>query len=273
MAEPVGREAGHDPSGRRVQMGDMTSPELAEMLGRASIDVLLPLGSFEQHGPHLPLTTDTLIAEAVAHEVALALEGSILVAPGLAWGVSPYHLGYAGTASASREALTGMVQAAVADWIGAGFRFAFLYSGHGGNLEALHAAVNALPDEVAARAFVVNDWARQREAVHNLASSRFGLDPDTVGSHAGHSETSIVLHLAPELVRMSEAQRGFIGDNREAADRMVSQGVRSLGPSGVIGDPTTATAEAGALYLALLRDLAVDEIERRRGSWRDYRPA
>jgi creatinine amidohydrolase len=272
MAAPAGRATGQGPSGQ-VRLGDMTSPELAGVLGSGPIDVLLPLGSFEQHGPHLPLTTDTLIAEAVAHEVAQALEGSILVAPCLPWGVSPYHLGFAGTASASREAVTGMVQAAVADWIGAGFRFAFLYSGHGGNLEALQAALSALPGEAAARAFVVNDWARQREAIHHLAASKLGLDPDRVGSHAGHSETSIVLHLAPDLVRMSRAEQGFIGDNRAAVDRMVSQGVQSLGPLGVIGDPTTATAEAGALYLALLRDLAIDEIERRRGSCRDNQPA
>lgn len=152
----------------------------------ASPTVLVPLGSTEQHGPHLPLHTDTTIATAVARAVAARLR--FLVAPAVAYGASGEHQDFPGTMSIGTEALQVLLVELVRSlsrWAGQ----VVIVNGHGGNLRALAAAVARLRYEGHA---VV--WA---------PCTTPGTD-----AHAGHAETSLMLHLAPHLVDLARAAPG-----------------------------------------------------------------
>ncbi|NEB00909.1 mycofactocin biosynthesis peptidyl-dipeptidase MftE [Streptomyces sp. SID13726] len=188
--------------------------------------VLVPVGSTEQHGPHLPLDTDSVIARAVADRTARALSsGPVSVAPTLPYGASGEHAHFPGTVSIGHEALHTVLVELVRSlslWAG---RVVFV-NGHGGNTATLGTAV-----------------AQLRTEGHEVAWTGCGVPGGD--AHAGRTETSLMLHLAPEAVRLDAA---VAGDARPIAALMpdlVAHGVRAVSPSGVLGDPTGASAEEG----------------------------
>ncbi|MEV5831239.1 mycofactocin biosynthesis peptidyl-dipeptidase MftE [Spirillospora sp. NPDC052242] len=187
--------------------------------------VLVPVGSTEQHGPHLPLNTDTVIARAVAERAAAVLGDTILVAPAVAYGSSGEHAGFPGTVSIGRDVLELVLVETVrslALWAG---RVVFV-NGHGGNTAALDAAVG-----------------RMRAEGHDAGWVGCGVPGGD--AHAGFTETSVMLHLAPELVRSSRAVAGDTRPIAELLPELVARGVREVSPSGVLGDPAGASAERG----------------------------
>jgi creatinine amidohydrolase len=194
--------------------------------------VLVPLGSTEQHGPHLPFSTDTMIASAVAERVAdaLAVEGySVVVAPALPYGASGEHQEFPGTVSIGTEALTVVIIELVrslSTWAGR----ILLINGHGGNLAALTTSVSLLIGEGHAIAWVPCAVARG-------------------DAHAGISETSILLHLDARLVHLESAVPGATTPMSALLSRLASEGVRAVSPTGILGDPTGASAEMGAALL------------------------
>ncbi|MGP4014208.1 mycofactocin biosynthesis peptidyl-dipeptidase MftE [Streptomyces sp. 4N124] len=188
--------------------------------------VLVPLGSFEQHGPHLPLDTDTRIADAVAHAVAHAVGEPAVVAPPIVYAASGEHQAFAGTISIGNEALRFLLVELVrslALWAG---RIVFV-NGHGGNVRCLSAAVAQLVQE-------------GRDVAWVPCFSGGG------DAHAGHTETSLMLHLAPDLVDVRRTERGNTAPLAELMPAILAKGVGAVSPSGVLGDPTTATAAEGA---------------------------
>ncbi|MCK9878781.1 mycofactocin biosynthesis peptidyl-dipeptidase MftE [Frankia sp. Ag45/Mut15] len=226
-----------------VQLGEVAWPDLRG--GRPLL--VLPVGSLEQHGPHLPLDTDTRIAVAVAVGLADRLR-PLLVAPALAFGASGEHAGFPGTLSLGTQALAHAVVEIVrsADDLAAGV---VLVNGHGGNLVGLRQAVATL----AAEGRRVLLWAP------TAALARVAGVPDTAAGgvgdlHAGRSETSLLLHLAPELVRLDQACAGPTPPLSE----LIARGVAPLSPSGVLGDPAGASAREGARLLGAYIDHATD---------------
>jgi creatinine amidohydrolase len=253
----------------RAQMiGDMTSSVVDNLLSDGQVDVLIPLGSLEQHGGHLPLATDLIIAEAMAAAVGTRYSDSMLVAPCMPIGFSDYHLGFAGTASVPLDVVRDYLRSAIMSFLEGGFRHVYVVSGHAGNLAAMESARRSLPAAFRARTVVHGDWPAQRKAIHQWAEEHLGLGPEKVGSHGGHFETSVMLHLAPELVNMSAASAGFIGDAATASEAMMTAGMRAVSPAGVIGDPRSASASAGVGYLQVVVDLVTDLIARHRSGLR-----
>lgn len=188
--------------------------------------VLVPVGSTEQHGPHLPFHTDSTIAEAVARRVAhqLPYEGVVL-APTLAYGASGEHAGFPGTLSIGHEALHAVLVETVRSlslWAG---RVVFV-NGHGGNVTTLDGAC-----------------AQLRCEGHDV--TWLGCAPPGGDAHAGRTETSVMLYLAPGDVRLSEAAPGDTRPLTELLPHLMAYGVRGVSPNGVLGDPTGATAEEG----------------------------
>jgi mycofactocin system creatininase family protein len=190
--------------------------------------VVVPLGSLEQHGPHLPLDTDTRIAVAVARGAVGGRDG-VALAPAFAFGASGEHDAFPGTLSIGTRALTELLvelgRDASRDWDSL-----LLVNGHGGNRDALSAAVARLRSE------------GRRCAVFAVASA--GGD-----AHAGLTETAMLLHLDPAAVRIELAQEGERRPLSEVIDRLRSTGVRSVSPNGVLGDPRGATAAEGRRLL------------------------
>lgn len=201
--------------------------------------LVVPLGSCEQHGPHLPLETDTIIATTLARAIVGSRRDAVL-APALTITASGEHRAFPGTLSIGTDALVSVIVelARSADWA-SGVVFV---NGHGGNTAALRRAGEVLASE--ARKVLI--WSP------SIADG----DP-----HAGRTETSMMLAISPELVRMDHACAGPTPTLRA----LMEQGVRSLSPTGVLGDPTTATAEEG---IRLLVDLT-DQLERAVADWID----
>ncbi|MEO1064495.1 MAG: mycofactocin biosynthesis peptidyl-dipeptidase MftE [Actinomycetota bacterium] len=211
---------------------------MSELASRAWTDVadrsyvlLVPLGSTEQHGPHLPLDTDTRIAVAVATEVASRLE-DVVVAPALPFGASGEHAGFPGTISIGTEALH-LVLVELVRSLGSEVDRTVLVNGHGGNVEAIGTAVDLLRTE----GRTVEAWS-----------------PRVAGgdAHAGETETSLLLALDPSAVRLDRAEAGNVTPLASLLPELRRGGVAAVSPNGVLGDPSTASAERGRATLSAL---------------------
>ncbi|CRZ16138.1 creatininase subfamily protein [Mycolicibacterium neworleansense] len=213
--------------------------------------LIIPVGSTEQHGPHLPLDTDTRIATAVAHAVQEHLEGGPagdwMVAPPVHYGASGEHEGFPGTVSIGTAALRSLLVEygrSASSWAG---RLVFI-NGHGGNVEALTAAVALLRQE-----------GRDVGWVPCLAA---GAD-----AHAGHTETSVLLHISPGDVWIDDLTPGNTAPLAELMPAMRRGGIAAVSEVGVLGDPTTATAAEGERIFAEM----VNGAAGRMGRWQPDR--
>ncbi|MCI2423942.1 mycofactocin biosynthesis peptidyl-dipeptidase MftE [Saccharopolyspora sp. K220] len=207
-----------------TRLADLTWPEIAEVAEHSVLAV--PVGATEQHGPHLPFTVDTEIAVELC--ARLAQRRSALVAPPVTYGSSGEHAGFPGTLSIGQEAierlLVELIRSADA------FAGVVLVSAHGGNAEPVRRAVTT------ARA----------EGRRVLAWTPTGRPDDT---HAGRTETSVLLALRPDAVRLDRAEPGNTTPLPNLLDRLRTEGVRATSENGVLGDPRGATGEEGAQIL------------------------
>jgi mycofactocin system creatininase family protein len=205
--------------------------------------LVLPLGSLEQHGPHLPLDTDTRIARAVATGLA-ERRALVAVAPALAYGASGEHAGFPGTFVVGHPVLAELVSELVRSARGV-FEGVVVVSAHGGNGEALQMA--------SARS------AKEGDDVLVWAAAVTGGD-----SHAGRTETSLMLAIDPGAVRLELAEAGCTEPIGELMPRLRAEGVRPVSSNGVLGDPAGASAEEGR---ALLDELVTELADRVSSHW------
>ncbi|MEV6276880.1 mycofactocin biosynthesis peptidyl-dipeptidase MftE [Nocardia sp. NPDC051832] len=210
-------------------VSDLAWPEVG---ARAEKGVILavPVGSTEQHGPHLPLSTDTDIAVEMCRRLA-ARRPDVLVAPAIPYGSSGEHAGFPGTLSIGQAALELLIVELCRSATDT-FDRIVLVNGHGGNAEPLQRAVRLLREE-------------SRDV--RLWVTRYHGD-----LHAGRSETGMQLALDPLRVRPELAEPGDQRPISEIFPLLAAGGVRAVSPNGVLGDPTPATPEEGARLLAEL---------------------
>lgn len=232
----MGRTA--DRIAAHVPLGSLTWPEVAA--SAAGSVLVVPLGSTEQHGPHLPLGTDSDIAVALARCLA-GSRPDTLVAPLLPYGSAGEHAGFPGTLSIGAAAL----ELVVVELVRSADAFAgvVLVSGHGGNAAPLAAAVATLRAE----GRQVLAWTPRVP----------GAD-----AHAGRTETSLLLALSADAVRLEAAEPGETAPLAGLMGELRRSGVAAVSPNGVLGDPSGASAEEGERLLdQLAADLvaAVDE--------------
>jgi mycofactocin precursor peptide peptidase len=223
-----------------VELGGATWPDVA---ARESASLLaLPIGSLEQHGPHLPLDTDTRIAMELGQRLSRA-RSDIMVAPAVAYGASGEHAGFPGTLLINHTVLADVLIELIRSARGS-FSGVVLISAHGGNHQALS---------------LVGERCRSDgEAALLWTASVPGGD-----AHAGRTETSLMLAIDPGAVRIELAEAGCTTPLDVLMPRLRAEGVRPISSNGVLGDPRGASAGEGELLLAAMTDDLVDALAAR----------
>lgn len=225
------------------ELGNSTSRQLDS----TSPALVVPIGSTEQHGPHLPLDTDTRIATAVAEALVTRLRdrddaNNWLIAPAVGYGASGEHEGFAGTVSIGTTVLAELLVEFARSACRWASRVVFV-NGHGGNVAALRKASDLLRYE-----------GRDAGWCSCVASN--------ADAHAGHTETSVLLHISPSAVRQDEWLPGNRTPLSELMPEMLRGGVVAVSSLGVLGDPTTATAEEGRRIFAEMVDACAARVTR-----------
>jgi creatinine amidohydrolase len=239
-----------------VRLQLMTSEEVGLAIMRGSRTVLIPCGAIEQHGPHLPLCMDDDHAEALATLVARRLGGT-LVAPSIRVGCSSHHMTFPGTISLRN----GTFEAICLDYCSSlarhGFDRILLFSGHIGNFPVLRDMLPrlnaAVAEKASVEAFVDSEsWvSRWQKAV-----AEAGGDPARVGGHADIAETSLMMTLRPESVRLDRFEPGHIGAlSQEQLELMWKNGIASVSANGILGDPRGSSIAIGERCLEGIADL------------------
>lgn len=239
-------------------LGRLTWPE-TEALDRDLV-VLLPTGSFEQHGPHLPLLTDTLLAEAVAQEAERQCPEDCILLPALWLGASGHHLPFPGTLSHRFEGYVSAIQQVIRCLAKEGFHRIFVLNGHGGNQEPNGTALREMKEELPHLTLCHSGYYAfvEREASELLRG------PLKRMSHACEAETSLMMHLHPDLVRKDR-----IADDGLQPDPAILGLVSSwdqVSGEGVLGFPSYADAETGRkLFEAAVAGVSAQIRSLRRG--------
>jgi creatinine amidohydrolase len=232
-----------------MQFGERTWSEAQELREKV---VVLPLGSLEQHGHHLPLLTDTMIAAEVARRAEAELGDAALFLPPLWAGASDHHRAFPGTVSLSNETYAAVIADVLESLVGGGFRRIFLLNAHGGNTTPAQLAMYRVQlhhrDKPELYLAFSSWWQIATDAVATLAGPR-----QTSVTHACELETSMVLRLRPELVCLERAAAAsipfesafYVPDFARPSRVDVPRPFELLSLSGAFGHPEHATPERG----------------------------
>jgi creatinine amidohydrolase len=244
------------PPAEAVRWEHLTWPEIEDLVRRRPDEVaLLPVGATEQHGPHLPTGTDTIIATGLCHAVSAATGAPVL--PSLTLGCSFGHgTALPGTLSLGPERLANVVRDAV-EWTAAsGIRRVLAVNGHFGNQSSLGIAGDHLRHERPEIRFGVLNWWTLTSAI-TVKTLADGIDV-----HANRAETALMMALAPDLVRWD---RLAVADDPDRTDGLVFRYTApSLSANGVTGCPSLATPELGRQLLDEVVDAMAACVERGR---------
>lgn len=259
---------------RRFFWGELTSAEF-RALDPARTIAILPVAAVERHGPHLPVLTDTAIADGMIGTLRARLPGDldVLVLPVQAYGKSNEHLLSPGTVTLTANALIDTLTEIGASVARAGLRKLVLMNSHGGNAEALGIVAREL--RVRHRLLcVATHWRR-----FGLPAGLYDPIDERHGIHAGDIETSLMLHFRPDLVRMDKAKNfascATVMEQefthlRPTGPHGFGWIAQDINPEGAVGNAAAATANKGQLtaehqvngFIALLRDITAFSLER-----------
>ncbi len=233
-----------------LKLEEMTSPEIRAAIDQGMDTVVFAVGSNEQHGPMLPVCTDTAIGDAITHVIVQKL-GNSLKGPTIPIGCSDHHMKFAGTISLQKETLQNVIKDYVASMAQHGFQRIIIIPFHGGNfiplaeikeeLQTVHSNIQVL---------VYTDMKSFIEIMHE-SSTKLEISKQEAGSHAGQHEVSEMMWIRGELVKtdnLSEAI-GFVNEfTDKKRELLFKSGIDVISPIGVLGDPTKASIEHGKIY-------------------------
>lgn len=246
----------------------MTWREVGEAVASGKTTVILACGATEQHGPHLPIGTDTFLGTAIA-ERAARIGGNALVAPTLRPGLSDHHIHFPGTLTLRPQTFLDLLTDVCASLAHHGFRRIVIFPSHGGNADVMKAHVPWLARRLAGRCELVYSMG----AIEQIQKSaewlaERGVSIGRAGAHAGFSETAMMLAYRAELVRMEKAEPGLAEDDLYAPERVrrtqlesFLYGIQSQSPNGILGDPTGAEAELGEQLLQMAAEALARDVD------------
>jgi creatinine amidohydrolase len=237
-----------------VKLSDLTWPEV-EQLDR-DVLVIVPIAALEQHSHHLPLFTDTILCEGVVQKVEETVASDVLLLPVQWLGASAHHLGMPGTLSADLDTHVKLICEPIRCLLKHGFRRFLVVNGHGGNIDGFHLALRQLLIEFPSALFCgASYWELAEKEIARLLEG-----PQKSVGHACEFETSLMMHLRPELVR---------------TDRLKDDGVINPAPDGVYlpldfkrqthqgaaGYPTLASAIKGQQLLNIIVEKIIQTLQ------------
>ena len=232
-----------------VDWTHLTGPDIRAIAARGNALAVLPVGSLEQHGPHLPVITDTRTAWEVSIRAArLAADAMpVLVLPGMWTGMSEHHLPFGGTISLNFSEFRGVLAGVTRSLRAIGFGRLLIVNGHGGNQDPLAVAVRELAVEYGMPVVATTPWFIAAAAVAEL------METGTGPQHACEAETSVMLAMTPDLVRTDKLEEAIrqappAVNARAGYSRFWSFSERAP-ITGVRGDPRPATAAKGEKML------------------------
>jgi creatinine amidohydrolase len=239
-----------------MRWGEMTWPEL-QAVPRDQVVVVAPIAACEQHGPHLPTLTDTLLCTAVAEGVESRLQDRVLLLPTLWLGASHHHLPFGATLSLDALDHAALLANLLRPVLREGFQRLLVLNGHGGNIDTMQVALRRLqpefPDRLLAAACYWDIAEAELAAIAEGARKRMG--------HACEFETSMMLALRPELVRRELARDDCRGEMPELRGVVVVEDFRQRTQQGSFGYPQLASAEKGKRMLEAVIGRCVEVVQ------------
>jgi creatinine amidohydrolase len=222
-----------------------------EKMAESGATVVMPFAAIEQHGPHNPVAVDTCLATSVCRKATDGLE-NVLLTPTMWAGLSPHHMEFPGTLTFSLETYISVIQDLVRSVARHGYKKVLLVNGHGGNVASLQAAALSLKHELGITIWMTTYFRLGDKIAGEVRHGEIG----SMG-HSGEFETSMMLHLRPDLVEMDKAEKQVWKRPHALMTQDMHKGgllnapadfTRQTKPLGTSGDPTVATAENGAKF-------------------------
>lgn len=248
-----------------VLLEEMSWPEVQAAIEAGTRTMIIVTASMEQHGPHLPIMTDTAIGYGLGERLARRL-GKTLLAPVIRPGCSDHHLAFPGSLSIPREVFIETVMGCVRSLAPHGFNRFVLLSTHGGNFDALEEAGRRLREAFASKGVRIIDVAGREALTDTMrvmveTAAKMGAPQDVDAIHAEVTETSVMMLRHPTLVAADRLEQGLMG--RIDRDDMFRRGLRAITPNGILGDARGASPQIGDAVLDRLADHLAAVVGRR----------
>jgi creatinine amidohydrolase/Fe(II)-dependent formamide hydrolase-like protein len=237
---------------RKIQ--EMSWEEVGWAIDNGYRSIIAAAGSIEQHGPQLPLLTDSIIGSSVVEAICNRTPG-LLSGPTIHFGVSGHHMSFPGTISLSSSTFKAVVYEYVESLARHGFTDIFIVPTHGGNFPSIRELTEETKGTIGGARF--HGYWNQMDYFGLMlkAAESQGVPLAIAGGHAGEVETSLILALESDLVSMTEAKEGYLGTIDEVAIRkLTEEGIEALTSNGILGDSRPATRENGSAYLQVMAD-------------------
>ncbi|MFW9772753.1 MAG: creatininase family protein [Candidatus Heimdallarchaeota archaeon] len=246
---------------KTLRMEEMNWVDIGEAVQKGYNNVVIGVGSTEQHGPHLPTQTDAIIADILANKVAIRL-GNALQAQTIRIGCSEHHLSFPGTISLKKETLKAILFDYIRSLARFGFKRIIFIPSHGGNFEPLKEALNEIQPEYPEITLIGRiNLIKFMNYLFKIAQD-FGINQEEAGGHAGELETSQMLAIKEDQVIKDRFKTGYVGPiDLNTQKLLFEKGMTALSKIGVIGDPTRADADRGKKYIEKLVDYIIETIK------------
>lgn len=245
------------------RLDEMSWPEVRAAIDAGRTTVIAAAGSMEQHGPHLPMQTDTLLGtflvEAIVERVPGAFQG-----PTIPFGVSTHHMPFSGTITLDEDTFKTVVRQYAESLAAHGFEHIVIVPSHGGNFAPLGQLQEELGGRIGDANFLTFNDLMGFMTYFEAVASADGIDMSVAGAHAGEAETSLVMAANERLAQMEHAIEGYVGDfGPDQAEKLFAEGMPALTDNGILGDARPADRERGFRYRDTMADGLAEWIRER----------